>query len=87
MEADLLDGVGDVGACEGEVLKCPGETAEVRWGGDRSIICGGVLGGGVDGGGAGLAVCLASPIPNVETVLALAKQEARGLLETRTPRK
>jgi multidrug efflux pump subunit AcrA (membrane-fusion protein) len=71
VEADLLNGVRDVGPGEGEVLQCTGETPKVSGIHHRRTVVGGELGGGVDRGVAGLAVRHAGMLESVDAVLSL----------------
>jgi hypothetical protein len=77
VKAHLLDGVGDVRPGEEEVLKGPGKTP----------VAGGIGNRGADGGEfalcvhwsrAGLAVSHASAVEDVDDVLPLVEEHARG---------
>jgi hypothetical protein len=78
MEAHLLDGVGDVGLGEGEVLERAGQAPVRRRVGDRGPAILRELRLTVDRHGVGLAVRHASPLQDVDGVLALVKEETLG---------
>jgi hypothetical protein len=71
MEAHLLNSVGDVEPGEGEVLECACQAPVRRRVGDRGAVVFRELRLGVNRRGAGLAVGHASPLQDVEGVLAL----------------
>jgi hypothetical protein len=75
MQAHLLDGVSDVGPREGEVLERAGKAPVGRRVGDRRPVVLRELGLGVDRHGARLAVRHASPLQDVDGVLALVEEE------------
>jgi hypothetical protein len=77
VEAYLLDGVGDVGPGEDEVLKCPGNAPVAGRIGDRGA-GGGDLALRVHRGRTGLALGHASALEEVDGVLALVKEHALG---------
>ena len=79
MQAHLLDGVSDVGPGEREVLECAGEAPVGRRVGDRRAVVLRELRLSVDRRGAGLAVRHASPLQDVDGVLALVEEETLGL--------
>jgi hypothetical protein len=78
VQAHLLDGVGDVGPREGEVLERAGHAPVGRRVGDRGPVVLGELRLSVDRRGAGLAVGHVSPLQDVDGVLALVKEEPLG---------
>jgi hypothetical protein len=75
MQAHLLDGVGDVGPGESEVLKRAGQAPVGRRVGDRRPVVLRELRLSVDRRGAGLAVRHASPLQDVDGVLVLVEEE------------
>jgi hypothetical protein len=75
MQAHLLDGVGDVGSGEGEVQECADEALVGRSVGDRGPVVLRELRLSVDRCGAGLLVGHASPLQDVNGVLALVEDE------------
>jgi hypothetical protein len=77
LEAHLLDGVGDVGPGEDEVLKGPGNTTVAGWIGDRGA-GGGEFALRIHRGRAGLAVSHASAFKDVDGVLPLVEEQALG---------
>jgi hypothetical protein len=79
MEAHLLNGVGDVGLGEGEVLECAYQAQVRRCVGDWRVVVLRELRLGVNRRGAGLAVGHASPLQNVDGVLTLVQEETLGL--------
>jgi hypothetical protein len=78
MEAHLLDGVGDVRPGEGDVLERAYQAPVRRRVGDRVPVVLRELRLSVDRHGARLAVEHASPLQNVDGVLALVQEETLG---------
>jgi hypothetical protein len=76
--AHLLYGVGDVGLGKGDVLERAGQAPVRRRVGDRGPIGLRKLRLSVDKRGAGLVVRHASPLQDVDGVLALVKEETLG---------
>jgi hypothetical protein len=87
MEADLLDGVSDVGAGECQVLKGPDETPELSRISNRRPESGGDLGLRVHGRRDRLAVHHASALKDVESELALSEEESIDLMLYGDPQK
>jgi hypothetical protein len=87
MEADLLDGVSDVGAGERQVLKGPGEAPELSRISNRRPGSGGDLGLRVHGRRDWLAVHHASALKDVESELALSEEESIDLMLYGDPQK
>jgi hypothetical protein len=90
MKANLLDGVGGVGAGERQVLKGSVETPELSQISNRRPRSGGGLGLRVHGRGDRLAVHHASTMKDVESELVLSEEESICLmlyedLQTITP--
>jgi hypothetical protein len=75
VKAHLLDDVGDVGPGEGQILESAGEAPVGCRVGDRGPIVLGELCLSVDMRGVGLAIGHASPLQDVESVLALVEEE------------
>jgi hypothetical protein len=75
LQAHLLDGVGDVRPGEGEVLERADEAPIGRRLSDRGPVVPRELRLSVDGCRAGLAVGHASPLQDVDGVLALVEEE------------
>jgi hypothetical protein len=75
MQAHLLDGVGDVWPREGEVLEGASQAAVGRRVGNRRPVVLRELSLSVDRRGVGLAVRHASPLQDVDGVLALVEEE------------
>jgi hypothetical protein len=87
MEADLLDGVSDVGAGERRVLKGPGEAPELSRISNRRPKSGRDLGLRVHGRRDRLAVHHASVLKDVESELVLSKEESIDLMLYGDPQK
>jgi hypothetical protein len=77
VEAHLLDGVGNVGPGEDDVLKGPGKTPVAGWIGDQGG-SGGEFALRIHRGRAGLAVSHASALKDVDGVLPLVEEHALG---------
>jgi hypothetical protein len=75
MQAHLLDDVGDVGPREGEVLERAGEASVGRRIGDRGLVVLRELRLSVNLCGTTLVVGHASPLQDVDGVLALVEEE------------
>jgi hypothetical protein len=80
VEADLLDGVGDVGASERQVLEGPDEAPEVSWMSNRRPRLGGDLGLRVHWRQNWLAVYHASSLKNIKSKLTLSEEESTSLM-------
>jgi hypothetical protein len=80
MKANLLDGIGDVGAGERQVLEGPGETPELSQISNRRPGSGGDLGLPVHGHQDQLVVHHASALKDVESKLTLNEEEFIGLM-------
>jgi hypothetical protein len=87
MEADLLDGVSDVGAGERQVLKCPDEAPELSRISNRRPGSGGDLGLRVHGRRDQLAIHHASALKDIESELALSEEESIDLMLYGDPKK
>jgi hypothetical protein len=87
MEADLLDGVSDVGVGERQVLKGPGEVPELSRISNRRPRSGCDLGLRVHGHRDRLAVHHASVLKDVESELALSVEESIDLMLYGDPQK
>jgi hypothetical protein len=87
MEVDLLDGVGDVGADERQVLEGPDEALELTWISNRRPRSGSVLDMCVHGHRDWLAVHHASMLKDVESKLALSEEESISLMLYGDPQK
>jgi hypothetical protein len=87
MEVDLLDGVGDVGADERQVLEGPDEALELTWISNRRPGSGSVLDMCVHGHRDWLAVHHASMLKDVESKLALSEEESISLMLYGDPQK
>jgi hypothetical protein len=87
MEADLLDGVSDVGAGERQVLKGPGEAPELSWISNRRPESGRDLGLRVHERRDRLAVHHASALKDVESELTLSEEESIDLMLYRDAQK
>jgi hypothetical protein len=85
VEADLLNGIGDVRPSEGEVLKGPGKTPVRSGVVHRWSLSLRQLALKVDRGGAGLAIRHPSPLQDIPSVLPLVKKEpSRTVLNSDT---
>jgi hypothetical protein len=80
VEADLLDGVGDVGAGECQVLEGPGEAPEVSRISNRRPGLGGDLGLRVHRRRNWFAVHHASSLKDIESKLTLSEEEPVSLM-------
>jgi hypothetical protein len=80
VEADLLDGVGDVRAGECQVLEGPGEAPEVSWVSNRRPGLSGDLGLRVQWHRSWLAVHHTSSLKNIESKLTLNEEESASLM-------
>jgi hypothetical protein len=80
MKANLLDNVGDVRAGERQILKGPGETSELSWINNRRPKSGGDLGLRIHGHLDWLTVHHASLLKDVQSELALSKEESIDLM-------
>jgi hypothetical protein len=80
VEADLLDGVGDVGAGERQVLEGPGEAPELSRISNRRPGLGGDLGLRVHWHRNRLAVHHASLLKNIKSKLTLSEEESARLM-------
>jgi hypothetical protein len=80
VEADLLDGIGDVGAGERQVLEGPGETPKVSWVSNRRPRLGRDLGMRVHWRQNWLAVHHTSSLKNIESKLTLSEEESASLM-------
>jgi hypothetical protein len=78
MKAQLLNGVGDVGPGEGEVLERACQAPVRRRVGDREPVVLRELRLSINRRGAGLIVKHASPLQNVDGVLTLVQEETLG---------
>jgi hypothetical protein len=78
MQAQLLDGVGNVRPREGDVLEHVGQALVGRRVGHRGPVVHRELCLSVDRRGAGLAVGHASPLQDVDGILALVEEETLG---------
>jgi hypothetical protein len=87
MEADLLDGVSDVGVGERQVLNGPDEALKPSWISNRRLRSGGDLGLHVHGRRDRLAVHHASTLKDVESELALSEEESIDLMLYEDPQK
>jgi hypothetical protein len=86
VEAHLLDGVGDVGPGEDEVLKGPGNTPVAGWIGDRGA-GGGEFALRIHRGRAWLAVSHARAFKDVDGALSLVEEQALGTTLDGDPQK
>jgi hypothetical protein len=86
-KANLLDGVGDVGAGERQVLEGPGKAPELSWISNRRPGSGGDLGLRVHRRRDQLAVHHASALKDVKSELALSVEESIGLMLYGDPQK
>jgi hypothetical protein len=87
MKAYLLDGVGNVRACECQVLEGPGEALELSWVSNRRPGTGADLGLHVHRRRDQLAVYHASTLKDVESELALSEEESICLMLYGDPQK
>jgi hypothetical protein len=78
MKAHMLDGVGDVGAGEDEVLQSPGKTTIVGQISHRRANIGGDLALSVHRSRAGLTINHASSLEDVDGILSLGEEQALG---------
>ena len=86
MKAHLLDGVGNVGPGEEEVLKGPGKTPVAGWIGDRGAGCR-EFALRIHGSCAWLAFNHASAFKDVDGVLSLVEEQALGTALDGDPQK
>jgi hypothetical protein len=86
MDADLLDGVGDVGAAERHVLKGLNEAPEPSWISNRRSESDGDLGLCVHGRRDRLAVHHASVLKDVKSELTLSEEEYISMMLYRDPK-
>jgi hypothetical protein len=87
MEADLLDGVGDVGASEHQVLEGPGEAPKLSWISNRRPGSGRDLGLCIHEHRDRLVVHHASVLKVVESELTLSEEESISLMLYGDPKK
>jgi hypothetical protein len=87
MKTSLLDGVGDVKAGERQVLEGPGEAPKLSQISNRRPESGGDLGLHIHGRRDPLAVHHASALKDVESELALSKEESICLMLYEEPKK
>jgi hypothetical protein len=80
VEADLLDGIGDVGAGECQVLEGPGEAPKVSQISNRRPVLNGDLALHVHWHQNWLTVHHASPLQNVESKLTFSEDEPVSLM-------
>jgi hypothetical protein len=87
VKAYLLNGVGDVRTCEGEILKCTSQAAILRTIWKQVTITCGELSLSVDRGRGRVTLSHTSTLQNISSVLLLGQEQPRGGARDSNPKK